>query len=137
MVAVILSPVNAGFLSGHIWEFLLGGLGDIFMSMALNTNQIETFFSTTVCHMWESLTCRSFHFQNEQGLLSIEILRASLDNAGRYICEASNSEGKAACSAYLDVDGKLIELLQNRVGNSANIAFERIKMWILEPYQIL
>lgn len=45
-------------------------------------------------------------FQNNHGLLALEVLSATLKDAGRYVCKAVNSAGEAECSATVKVESK-------------------------------
>ena len=54
-----------------------------------------------------------FPFQNNYGLLSLEVLNAKASQAGTYTVEATNEEGTSSCSATLTVDGKLFNLVLN------------------------
>ena len=45
-------------------------------------------------------------FQNNYGLLSLEVLTAHSKHAGTYTCVASNEEGTVSCDATLEVEGK-------------------------------
>ena len=45
-------------------------------------------------------------FQNNYGLLSLEVLTTHSKHAGTYTCVASNEEGTVSCDAILEVEGK-------------------------------
>ena len=45
-------------------------------------------------------------FQNNYGLLSLEVLTTHSKHAGTYTCVASNEEGTVSCDATLEVEGK-------------------------------
>ena len=51
------------------------------------------------------LSCGDFCFQNNYGLLSLEIEITSTRNSGRYVCRAVNSQGEAETSARVDIRG--------------------------------
>ena len=46
-----------------------------------------------------------FAFQNNYGLLGLEIEITSTRNSGRYVCRAINSEGEVETTAKVDVRG--------------------------------
>lgn len=53
--------------------------------------------------------CVSYHyhvFQNNHGLLSLDISKVRDEDAGTYTVTAVNSEGEVACTATLEVEGK-------------------------------
>lgn len=49
--------------------------------------------------------------QNNYGLLSLEVLTARAKHAGTYTCEASNEEGTVSCSAKLEIEGRLLPIM--------------------------
>ena len=48
-----------------------------------------------------------FIFQNNFGLLSLEISNVRADDAGIYTVRIANREGEAVCNASLEVDGEI------------------------------
>ena len=63
---------------------------------------------TTVTYVCVCLNAVFDVFQNNYGLLSLEISRVTKEDGGMYTVKAANLEGEVACSASLDIQGKEI-----------------------------
>ena len=56
--------------------------------------------------------------QNNYGLLSLEVVYTRSSLSGKYSVEATNSEGSASCSCYLDIEGAILSYIS--ADNSGN-----------------